>query len=155
MSVCDIRRQSHCRGAACGAVQTHHVYALVDIRLPSVFYIGISIQPYRRLQDHVSSVRSRLAHDVPLTCKQRVIASLLDDGLVPVMILLDSIATNCHIEAKRRESDLTAQAIREGLPIVGRDEYISDGRYDYKETYCYDLADHIHRMNELKAMYHE
>lgn len=70
-----------------------HVYHLVDPRCHTVRYVGKTSSPKARLRAHIQEAR-----EAQNTEKKRWIASLLADGLEPVMV----IAATCPNEPQAR-----------------------------------------------------
>ncbi len=90
----------------CNRLKTYYIYALFDIRLWVPFYVGHSTRPYKRFAEHIQRSTS-ISDDIPDFCdvydKNVYIRHMLDSGIVPVMVILDEIDTDCRKEAELLE----------------------------------------------------
>jgi len=75
----------------------HHVYHLIDPQTKAVRYVGKSTNPRSRLRGHVKESQARQN-----TEKKRWIASLLNQGLQPVLAIVATYAEEAP--ARDRES---------------------------------------------------
>lgn len=96
-----MRCREHCRHAGCRFVQQHFIYVLIDIRTGYPFYLGESLYPWRRRQEHI---RGALNPVWPDYAKQVYIRSLLEDGLYPYMVIVDSLSSDCKSEVAQIEN---------------------------------------------------
>jgi hypothetical protein len=79
------------------------IYGLLDPRDGHLRYVGMSVDPWRRLRDHVLE-RARLARGAPAPKSDRVrwLASLVEVGLAPQLLVLEAPAPALVERAERR-----------------------------------------------------
>lgn len=154
-------RMYECRASACRAVRTRYIYMLIDIRTSMPFYIGQSVEPLRRLDEHIKAARSWADTNYE---KSVYIRSLLSDGLVPMLIILDSISTQCQNEAQTLELAYINQALAEGISLTGYEmgngwsELVTTTtkiRNTYHEIYPYDITNDVAIMQFLCDIYQD
>jgi hypothetical protein len=68
---------------------------LVDIRTALPFYVGETLHPRKRYAKHI---KGSLAPVIENYAKQVYIRSLIEDGLCPSMVVIDSIESDCKQE---------------------------------------------------------
>jgi hypothetical protein len=122
MVICATKRDNRqCVLSGCGRRQARYVYALFDIRYWTVFYIGHSVNPYQRLQEHIShAIWNSRESDFPNRYNKTVyIADMLEDGIEPLLIILDAIDTDCRKEAEDLEIAYIEAFRRQGYLITG------------------------------------
>lgn len=154
-------RYTSCRAATCRHIRRYVIYALVDIRIGhgSIFSIGISTCPRVRFSQHIKKVRRLLRGGYELRRgKDRIIASLLADDLLPACVVLDEVQSDCQGEVKEIEAAVTRAAVLEGCPIVGLapypfEDHNTDGRYGYTDSSVWDIDEHVRCMADLRDIY--
>lgn len=66
----------------------YHIYALIDPRTFKPFYVGLSVDPKQRLRNHIRSIY----HNRKQTASGKYIKKLADDGLIPQMMIIETIS---------------------------------------------------------------
>lgn len=95
------------------ASKSYQIYALIDPRDSLVHYIGMSIDAQMRFYDHLYLSRSNEA-------KQRWIAELRQEGLHPILQVLETInaGPDAYFAACDREYYWICEMWRSGSPLV-------------------------------------
>lgn len=101
----------------------NYIYALIDPRDMLVYYIGKTLNPRTRYYDHCNRTidRSRNYRYNSVNPKRLWIGSLLLEGLVPIMVILDFIDTNDLRKVLDMELAYTQLAADMGMPLTNNE----------------------------------
>jgi hypothetical protein len=78
--------------------KTHYIYALIDPRTETVYYVGQTVDLTNRMYGHKSGARNWHEHTVPVYKQTK---EILKAGLEPIVVTLDSVET-LHLEIALR-----------------------------------------------------
>ena len=91
----------------------HYIYALVNPISNKIFYIGRSVNPQRRLKQHLSEKVAKKTNK-----KLAIINDILCQGQTVKMVILDIIDTDNIKIAEKLEEAWVAQKTLEKHPLV-------------------------------------
>src|SRR5690606_19527214 len=91
--------------------QAHYIYALIDPRTESVYYIGQTVDLPNRMYGHKNGARNWHHKSVPVYHRTK---EILKAGLQPIVVTLDSVDT-LHLEiALRLEECWRLETLKDG-----------------------------------------
>ena len=114
----------------------YYIYALLDPRDESIYYVGQTTNLMMRFAGHKSASRNITTKSVPVNYRTN---ELLKAGIEPGMIILDGIITPHEYLALRLEACWQAASIQQGEHLVNV----------YKTGLCVDKDD---PMNEIRLI---
>lgn len=77
-----------------GSARTYYIYVLIDPRNAAIRYLGVSVQPHTRLQQHISCATSERRDSQPSTGQW--IRELAGTGLSPEMKIVEQFEADSN-----------------------------------------------------------
>lgn len=138
-----------------------YVYALVDPRDNQIRYVGCSLDPIKRLRDHMNAAnsygRSWSNSGRYQRCQPRFrwLNSLSDSGLKPRIIILEKCSGDCW---RDKENDWIQHYLDAGIPLVnvkapsGEDHYTHECFLPGKERYLLSENSRVRIERHIKQL---
>ena len=102
----------------------HYIYALADPHTKQIHYVGCTVTPLTRYQNHLTNNANKV--------KKAWIRGLKAQGVTPDLLLLDKIVGRS--EARKRETEWIQTLIAEGKPLTN-DTYKGGVGHNKGRTY--------------------
>lgn len=84
-----------------------HIYVLVDPRNRTIFYVGQSVDPAKRLKAHISEGRRVIR--ASKTNRWRYLHSMIAEGVTPTIQIVDTVPLDFGLVAERNWYDLLTE----------------------------------------------
>jgi hypothetical protein len=148
---CPLFPGRYCLAPHCLAGDYRYIYGLVDPQTGRLFYIGQTVDINKRYRSHI------LNRNVNAD-KAELVEAILNEGLIPLLIVFDIIPSSCEGITKASEQYYTEAARKEGYLILCWEFEGAAFASSFADRYGLNsspfLADR-ERFLELAAMYHE
>lgn len=92
--------------------KNHYIYALLDPNTNEVRYVGCSVNPFKRYQEHTNI--DRICNEV----KHEWVEALSQTGQKPALILLDKCGDRAT--GRERETAWITTLLTDGAPLTNR-----------------------------------
>ena len=116
---------------------TYHIYALIDPRTETVYYVGQTIDLTNRMYGHKTNGRNAHKHSQPVYQRTN---GILEAGLEPIVVVLDSIETY-HLEIALRLEECYR------IEMLNQDEILANA---WKTGRCIDTENPMQEAAYIK-----